>query len=340
MSVEKKLVLAFWLVVAVGVASATPPYVEPEPQATTDQGGQLFNTISWQSSGAFQYRVRCLLAGPDSGIAFPEPYFSRGGTNVIYFSKPDIIEWTTTGNTNYEFYYPDSVFPFSYLMNGSVIRYQVNSVPDPLDSYTQVTSVQDNTGPYILEQTFQIDNVHAGFSGDASGSVKIVDFESGVLRGMVIPFYGAQQGDDIAMGFIGDDTYTFTIPEPAGGWAALAGDYLTIRVHGYDNAALPNETSPNWWYNETFVNIQELVEGVGEPPVPPIIGESGPIASTKAPGDVPDDERDTNFRIQWSFDPNFGSIEGEQDVSSQSTYGSESVGWLNNGGQYWFRVGH
>ena len=212
------LLLTFVSLVLAAEAFGSPPVINSEPGATTDQfGGPLFNYISWNSSGASQYRVRCLLAAPDSGIAFREPYFTRGGNNTIFFSKPDFIEWSTTGDTSYEFYYPDAGFPFSYLINGALVRYQVNSVPDPLDLYSEVWSLQDNSGPYVLTQTFQITDLHAGSSGDATGSVQIVDYESGVLRGMVIPFYGGQQGPDIAMTALGDDWYGFTIPEPGGG---------------------------------------------------------------------------------------------------------------------------
>ncbi len=331
-------VLAFLACLA-GTARSTPPYIHPEPGATTDQGGQLFNNISWNSTGASSYRVRCLLAGPDSGIAFNEPFFTRGGDNVIYFSKPDFIEWTTTSNTSYDFYYPDAGFPFSFLIHGSLVRYQVNSVPDPLDQYSQRTSVQDNVGPYIRGNTFQCTNVHAGYSGDATGTVEIVDYESGVLRGMVIPFYGGQQGPDLSMSWEGGDLYSFSIPEPGGGWGSIAGEYLTIRVHGYDNAALPHEFDPSWWYNESYQNFLELVEAVGQEMELPFAGESGPEAAARKGGGE-GGERSTNFRIQWDRDQNFDPPEGEQDVTAPSTYGSSSVGWLSDGAQYWFRVGH
>ena len=86
------------------VVRADPPYVIPEWPWTTDQNGQLFNTISWNPTGADYYRVRCLLGDEGKGVAFPEPFYTRGGTNVLYVAQPDLVPWTDIQGTNYDFY--------------------------------------------------------------------------------------------------------------------------------------------------------------------------------------------------------------------------------------------
>ncbi|MBN1423124.1 hypothetical protein JXA88_01080, partial [Candidatus Fermentibacteria bacterium] len=315
---------------------AYPPSVTPEPSFTTDMGGQVFNTVFWSPTGAAQYRVRCLVADASGGVAFEEPQFTRGNGNLIYVARPDLIEWTTISGTEYDFAYPDPGFPFSYLLHQRLIRYQVNSVPDPLDQYGETTSTQDNQGPWIPPDSFTCTDLHAGSSGNAMGSVRIVDYPASVMRAYAIWDYGSGNAGEAAMPGIGDGYYSFSIPPPAGGWGSMAGGQVRIRVHGVDNAAEPDGTSSSYWVNESWVDFYETVEAIGQAQVSPY---GIPQGSQRFPSPDEQPGRSTTFRLQWSFDQNFGSIEGQSDVTVGSTYGTIWAGGLANGAKYWFRVG-
>lgn len=320
----------------VGAAGAYPPAVAPEPPYTTDLGGQNFNTVFWSSTGAPSYRVRCLIAGADSGVAFQEPQFTRGSWNRIYVARPDLIEWTPASGTSYAFQYPEAGFPFSYLLHGRLVRYQVNSVPDDLGTFGEATSTQDNQGPWIPPQTFTCTDLHAGSTGNATGSVQITDWPAGVMRAYVIWDYGSGNAGEAAMPAIGGDYYSFSIPPPGGGWGGMAGGQLRIRVHGVDNAAEPDGTGSSYWDNESWTDFFETVEAAGVAQVP-VWWQAGerPVPSSE----TPPADRSTTFRLQWSFDQNFGSIQGQADATVGGTYGSIDAGGLVDGGAYWFRVG-
>ncbi len=325
------------VVASIHLVAATPPNVTPEPPFTTDMGGQVFNRVFWSPTGASQYRVRCLLASPDSGVVFQEPQFTRGSTNLLYVARPDLIEWTTVSGTQYDFAYPDPSFPFSSLLHGRLIRYQVNSVPDPLTLYGETSSTQDNQGPWVVPETFTCTDLHAGSTGNATGSVQILDVPAGVMRAYAIWYYAAAYGGEASMPSVGGGYYSFSVPPPAGGWATLAGSFLRVRVHGVDYAAEPGGSGSSYWYNEGWTDFYETVEAPGQPHVPPYA--QTPPAPTVT---VPDRQegRSTSFRLQWSFDPSFGSILGQTELTAPGSYGSMWATGLADGAQYWFRVGY
>jgi hypothetical protein len=138
---------------------------------------------------------------------------------------------------------------FTGLFHGARYYYRVRTPASGWSNLTQ--SWQDWYPPDIIAASYQTDpaDLNAASTGDLHGWIEIEDYPALVQRA-----YGYfQRGSvdpspqEFEMVNEGGDTWGFYVPEPPGGWEAIAGEALTVEIRAYDGASAHDGWGADGW---------------------------------------------------------------------------------------------